>query len=105
MPEWQRQRTSALELADRLSALRDERDRFHQKIVAASRAVASGLRAVGFSDSKPPGADPVEELRGLIAHANHRERQATEDKATFEARIKSQRQLHNDQARVSKLIA
>ena len=102
--EWQARRAQALQLDERVAALRAERDRLLAEVAAAVASIAGALKAIGHRVPPADRADQVEELRGLIEHAVLRERLATEAEAAHGARARTARGQRADQARIKQLV-
>ena len=102
--EWLARRHEALQLAERLTAMRLDRDRLLAEAGRTVLSIAEGLRTVGHPVAeKNAGAADV--LAALIEQAVRWEQLATEADAEHQARTKTVRMQQSDREKVGHLLA
>lgn len=103
--EWQLRREHALQLDDRVTVLRADRDRLMAEVASTSTSIGDALKMIGHPIPAVDWAGKVEELRGLIDHAILLEKFATDAEAAHGAHVKAVRTQRTELKRVEILIA
>ncbi|MDR4480686.1 MAG: AAA family ATPase [Nitrospira sp.] len=101
--EWQGRRHEALELVERVTALRVDRDRLLADAGRAAAAIAEGLRAVGLSIAGTQ-TEEADMLSMLIEQALCWEQSATEAEAEQQARLKTAHHQRIEREKVGRLL-
>ena len=102
--EWQGRRHEALQLVERVTALRADRDRLLADAAGSVGAIIEGLRAVGC----PPAATQAgeaEQLSALIEQAVRWEQSATEAEAEQQARLKTAHTQRIEREKVGRQVS
>jgi uncharacterized protein YhaN len=102
--EWQGRRYDALQLAERVAALRADRDRLVEETCAAASSLAGALQASGCPLTKTTAAG-VTMLPSLIEQAVRWERSAVEAEADRSAKRKAAYTQRVEREKVGRLLA
>ncbi len=102
--EWQGRRHEALQLVERVTALRADRDRLLADAAGSVGAIADGLRAVGCSLATTRAGE-AEQLSALIEQAVRWEQSATEAEAEQQARLKTAHSQRIEREKVGRQVS
>ena len=101
--EWQRRRHDALQLAERLAAVRTDRDRLIAQSVEAAATIAKALRALGEPVEECAAGD-LQSLPVLIEQGLNWEKSVIQLEAEQSARAKAVQQLQVERDKISRAI-
>ncbi len=102
--EWQGRRHEALQLVERVTALRADRDRLLADAGRAAAAIAGELSAVGHALATTP-AEEAEQLSALIDQAVRWEQSATAAEAEQQARLKTAHNQRIEREKVGRQVS
>ncbi len=102
--EWQGRRQDALQLVERVTALRADRDCLLADAAGSAGALAEGLRAVGLSPAATQ-SEEAERLSILIEQAVRWEQSATEAEAEQQARLKTAHTRRVEREKVGRQVS
>ncbi len=102
--EWQGRRHEALQLVERVTGLRADRDRLLADAASSVGAITEGLRAVGCSLATTHAGE-AERLSTLIDQAVRWEQSATEAEAEQQARLKTAHTRRIEREKVGRQVS